>query len=145
MLEFFKEISDQRKNFEKDFEEERKIFESEISKLTKLISELSTKAMKEQNMKSDFQKKIDLLMKERNSLSSKIIELEEIISKVILTEQKTLNSIVQTPRDDSADSECSFKAASSSYQTTVSTKRPVNLKDHIRTFSMIGMLIVQGE
>ncbi|KAI3707585.1 hypothetical protein L6452_26211 [Arctium lappa] len=79
------------------------------------------------NVKFEFQKKIDLLTKERNSLSSKIIELEEIVFKVNLTEQKTLDSIVQSPRDDSDDSECSFKTTSSSYHIHVSSKRIFDL------------------
>ncbi|KAI3692288.1 hypothetical protein L6452_32102 [Arctium lappa] len=132
------------KNVEKGFEELRNIFETEIKKLTRKLSELSTKAMKEQNMKSEFQKKIDQLTKERNSLSSKIKELEEIFSKVVLTEHKTPDSILQTPRDDSVDSECSIKTSSSSHHKTVSTKRLVNSKDQISTTNLFYDRNVDG-
>ncbi|KAI3681292.1 hypothetical protein L6452_36082 [Arctium lappa] len=60
------------------------------------------------------------MTKERNSLSTKIKELEEIMFKVKLTEQKMSKSIIQSPRDDLADSECSFKTASSSHFMNVS-------------------------
>ncbi|KAI3669446.1 hypothetical protein L6452_40681 [Arctium lappa] len=59
----FKEISGQRKNAENGFEEEREMFETEIRKLTDKLSKLSTCALKEQKMKSEFQEKIDLLVK----------------------------------------------------------------------------------
>ncbi|KAI3729885.1 hypothetical protein L6452_18557 [Arctium lappa] len=58
----FKEISGQRNNAEKGFEEERSLFETEIKKLTAKLSELSEKALKEQKTKSEFTKKIDLLV-----------------------------------------------------------------------------------
>ncbi|KAI3758478.1 hypothetical protein L6452_06041 [Arctium lappa] len=74
------------KDINTDFSEEKKVFESEIAKLTGKLSELSTNIMKEKNAKSELHKKFDLIEKERNSLSSKIKELEEIVFKVKLTE-----------------------------------------------------------
>ncbi|KAI3745929.1 hypothetical protein L6452_08341 [Arctium lappa] len=77
---FFKEISGQRNDAEKGFEEERSIFETEIKKLTAKLSELSEKALKEQKTKSEFTKKIDLLVKERDNFASTIKVLEKSVS-----------------------------------------------------------------
>ncbi|KAI3759020.1 hypothetical protein L6452_06593 [Arctium lappa] len=63
---------------------------------------------KENNTKCELEKKIDLLVKERIVYSSKVNELEKIISMVVVTEHKTPESIIHSPGDDSADSECSF-------------------------------------
>ncbi|KAI3681557.1 hypothetical protein L6452_36356 [Arctium lappa] len=81
----FKKILDKRKSVEKDFEEERRVFETEIKKLTRKLYELSTTVMKEKNTKSELHKKFDLLPQERNSLSIKITELEEIMFKRSVT------------------------------------------------------------
>ncbi|KAI3702040.1 hypothetical protein L6452_27643 [Arctium lappa] len=129
---FFKEIYGQRKDAKKDFEEERNIFEAEIKKLTEKLSELSEIAQKDQNTKSEFEMKIDLLIKERDNYSSRIKELEDITSKVVVTEHTTPESQIHTPRDDSVDSECSFKTAVSSHKKTVSSKRSVKSYDQIR-------------
>ncbi|KAI3707058.1 hypothetical protein L6452_25246 [Arctium lappa] len=102
-----------------DFLEEKKIFEMEIAKLTGKLAELSTNIMKEKNAKSELHKKFDLIEKERNSLSSKIKELEEIVFKVKLTEHKTPESIAQSPKDDLVDSNSSSKTASSSHVSNV--------------------------
>ncbi|KAI3707485.1 hypothetical protein L6452_26055 [Arctium lappa] len=107
------------KNINIDFSEEKKVFETEIAKLTRKLSELSTNIMKEQNAKSELHKKFDLIEKERNSLSSKIKELEDIVFKVKLTEHKTPESIAQSPRDDQTDSDCSLKTALSSHFSNV--------------------------
>ncbi|KAI3707308.1 hypothetical protein L6452_25715 [Arctium lappa] len=127
---FFKEISDGRKSAENDFEEERNIFYEEIRKLTAKLSELSTNALKEQITKSEFKKKIDLLIEERDSLSLKIKELEKIVSKVVVTEHTTPESKIHSPRNSSVGS---FKTAASSHQKTVSSRRLVNSFDQIRT------------
>ncbi|KAI3681022.1 hypothetical protein L6452_35803 [Arctium lappa] len=102
-----------------DFSEEKKIFETEIAKLTGKLAELSTNIMKDKNAKSELHKKFDLIEKERNNLSSKIKELEEIVFKVKLTEHKTPESIAQSPKDDLADSNSSSKTASSSHISNV--------------------------
>ncbi|KAI3770393.1 hypothetical protein L6452_01524 [Arctium lappa] len=107
------------KDINKDFSEEKKIFETEIAKLTRKLSELLTNIMKEKNAKSELHKKFDLIEKERNSLSSKIKELEEIVFKVKLTEHNTPESIAQSPKDDLADSNSSSKTTSSSHFSNV--------------------------
>ncbi|KAI3758890.1 hypothetical protein L6452_06462 [Arctium lappa] len=86
---FFKEISGQRQDVEKGFEEERCIFETEIKKLTEKLSELSANALKEQKTKSEFMKKIDLLVKKRDNFVSTIKVLEKTTSSSI---QKTVSS-----------------------------------------------------
>ncbi|KAI3746307.1 hypothetical protein L6452_08734 [Arctium lappa] len=93
---------------------------TEIAKLTKKLSEMSSTILKEKNAKAELHKKFDILSMERNCLTSKIKELEEIMFKVKLTEHKTPESIAQSPRDDQAGSECSFKTASSSNFMNVS-------------------------
>ncbi|KAI3669133.1 hypothetical protein L6452_40357 [Arctium lappa] len=77
---FFKEISGQRNDTEKGFEEERSMFEAEIKKLTNKLSELSERVLKEQKTKSEFTKKIDLLVKERDNFASTIKVLEQTAS-----------------------------------------------------------------
>ncbi|KAI3758709.1 hypothetical protein L6452_06280 [Arctium lappa] len=138
---FFKEISDGRKNVEKDFEEERIIFETEIRKLTAKLSELSENALKEQQTKSEFKTKIDLLVKERDIFASKIKEFEKIISKVVVTEQTTLESQIHTPRNNSTDFK---KTASSSYMKPVSSRRLVNSFNQIRTSNIFYDQHVDG-
>ncbi|KAI3684952.1 hypothetical protein L6452_34181 [Arctium lappa] len=123
-------ISEQRNNVEKDFEEERKVFETEIAKLNKKLSELSTNILKEKNAKAELHKKFDLIAKERNCLSTKIKELEEIMFKVKLTGHKTPKSIAQSPRDDLAVSECSFKSATSSIFPDVSNNPFFDVNDN---------------
>ncbi|KAJ9562356.1 hypothetical protein OSB04_007516 [Centaurea solstitialis] len=71
-----------RKVFEeKDFENQKVLFVNEIKKLTSKLSGLSTDIMNEQRMRSDQQQKLDDLLKERNKLSAKVKELEEIVYK----------------------------------------------------------------
>ncbi|KAI3735684.1 hypothetical protein L6452_15192 [Arctium lappa] len=86
---FFKEISGQRNNAEKGFKEERSVFEAEIKKLTAKLSELSEKALKEQKTKSEFTKKIDLLVQERDNFASMIKVLEKSVSR---SNQKPVSS-----------------------------------------------------
>ncbi|KAI3718144.1 hypothetical protein L6452_18996 [Arctium lappa] len=129
----FKEISDGRKNVENGFEEERNIFEEEIKNLTEKLSELSESALKEKKTKSEFKKNIDLLIVERDSFASKFKELEEIVSKVVVTEQTTPESQIHTPRNNSADFK---KTASSSHQKPVSSKRSVKSYDQIHTTNL---------
>ncbi|KAI3685599.1 hypothetical protein L6452_34849 [Arctium lappa] len=74
--------------------------------------------------------KIDLLVKERDSYSSKIKELQKIVSKVVVTEHTTPESKIHSPTNSSVGS---FKTAASSHQKTVSSKRLVNSFDQIRT------------
>ncbi|KAI3697828.1 hypothetical protein L6452_30925 [Arctium lappa] len=137
----FKEIFGHRKNAKNGFEEERQNFESEIKKLTEKLSELSTSALKEQKTKSEFKEKIDLLVKERDNYSSKIKELEDIVSKVVVTEHTTPESKIHTPRNNSADFK---KTASSSHQRTVSSKRSVYSFDQIRTTNIFFDRNVDG-
>ncbi|KAJ9536013.1 hypothetical protein OSB04_un000819 [Centaurea solstitialis] len=66
---------------EKDFADQKEVFKAEINKLTSKLSGLSTDIMNEQQMRSDQQKKLNDLLEERNKLSSKVKELEEIIFK----------------------------------------------------------------
>ncbi|KAI3702100.1 hypothetical protein L6452_27773 [Arctium lappa] len=138
---FFKEISDGRKNVEKDFEEERIIFETEIRKLTAKLSELSENALIEQQTKSEFKTKIDLLVKERDSFVSKIKEFEKIVSKVVVTEQTTPESQIHTPRNNLADFK---KTASSSHMKPVSSSRLVNSFNLIRTSNIFYDQHVDG-
>ncbi|KAI3758339.1 hypothetical protein L6452_05899 [Arctium lappa] len=72
----------EKKNVNEDFSNEKKVLETEIAKLTRKLSELSTNILQEKKTKYELQKKSDLIAKERNSLSSKIKELEEIVFKV---------------------------------------------------------------
>lgn len=53
--------------------------------------------MKEKKVKSDIQRKFDLLSKERNVLFNKVKELEDIIFKVGVSKQASPDTIVQTP------------------------------------------------
>ncbi|KAI3735552.1 hypothetical protein L6452_15058 [Arctium lappa] len=108
------------KTVKKDFTKEKIVFETEIAKLTKKLYELSSTILKEKNAKAELHKKFDILSNERNCLTSKIKELEEIMFTVKLTEHKTPESIGQSPRDDQAGSECSFKTTSSSNFMNVS-------------------------
>ncbi|KAI3757833.1 hypothetical protein L6452_05376 [Arctium lappa] len=133
---FLKEITDGRKGGKKEFEKERSTFEAAIRKLNAKLSELSKFAQKEKKKKCDLEMKIDLLVKEINGYSSKINELEKIISMVVVTEHKTPESIVHSPRDDSADSECSFKSVASSTFKPVSSKRSVKSSDQIRNSNL---------
>ncbi|KAI3719300.1 hypothetical protein L6452_20196 [Arctium lappa] len=64
------------------------MFETEIKRLTAKLSELSEKALKEQKTKSEFTKKIDLLVKERDNFSSTINVLEKSVSS---TNQKSVS------------------------------------------------------
>lgn len=128
-VEVIKVKSDKAKSLEDDFEKERKIFKSEVSKLTKRLSELSTEIMKEKKFKSDLEKKFDFILKERNVFADNVKKLEDKISQVESSEQTSPVSIVQTPCDDSADSECSFKTTSSSAFKIISSKRFIKSND----------------
>ncbi|KAI3758774.1 hypothetical protein L6452_06346 [Arctium lappa] len=95
---FFKEISIQRNNAEKGFEEERCTFEAEIKKLTEKLIELSANALKEQKMKSEFTKKFDLLVKERDNFASTIKVLEKTVSssnQKFISSQRSVKSFDQ--------------------------------------------------
>ncbi|KAI3669340.1 hypothetical protein L6452_40573 [Arctium lappa] len=123
------------KDIDKDFSKEKKDLETEIAKLTGKLSDLSTNILKEKNAKYELHKKFDLIEKERNSLSSKIKELEDIVFKVKLTEHKTPESIAQSPRDDLADSNRSLKTASSSHVSNVFSNPLCNLDDSLTSKS----------
>ncbi|KAI3702301.1 hypothetical protein L6452_28034 [Arctium lappa] len=131
-LKLSQQISEfeKRTNAEKGFDEERSLFETEIKKLTNKLSELSECVLKEKKTKSEFKKKIDLLIEERDNLSSKIKEFEKIVSKVVVTEHTTPESQIHTPRNNSANFK---KTASSSHMKPVSSRRFVNSFDQIRT------------
>src|SRR5581483_11081834 len=78
------------KTFEKsDFEDEKRVFETEVRKLTRRLSELSSDIMKEQKMNSDLKKKFDETVEEKNVLSAMVKDLEDIVFKVNLNEQKS--------------------------------------------------------
>ncbi|KAI3758679.1 hypothetical protein L6452_06250 [Arctium lappa] len=108
----FKEISEKTKNLEKYFEQERLYFESEISKLTSRITILSSDIQKEQKDKSDLKQKFDTLSDERNILTKKINDLD--VANIELSGKVTSDVISQSPVDNSTESVCSFKTASSS-------------------------------
>ncbi|KAI3672653.1 hypothetical protein L6452_38750 [Arctium lappa] len=124
-------LSQQISEFEKVIILEREKFAKERKTIDqKNLSELSTTALKDQKAKSEFKKEIDLHIKEKNRLSSKIKELEKIVSKVVVTEQTPPESQIHTPRNNSADFK---KTASSSHLKIVSSRRLVNSFDQIRT------------
>ncbi|KAI3735513.1 hypothetical protein L6452_15013 [Arctium lappa] len=108
----FNEISDKSKNLQKDFEQERSYFETEISKLMSKISVLSSDILKEQLARSDLKKKFDTITSERNILVAKMKDLEA--ANVNLSEKISADVINQSPVDNSTESVCSFKTASSS-------------------------------
>ncbi|KAI3665092.1 hypothetical protein L6452_43710 [Arctium lappa] len=108
----FKDISEKNKNLEKDFELERLDFESEISKLTSRITVLSSEVQNEKKAKSDLKQKFNTLSDERNILPKKINDLEA--ANIELSDKVTANVISQSPVDNSTESVCSFKTASSS-------------------------------
>ncbi|KAI3664876.1 hypothetical protein L6452_43487 [Arctium lappa] len=108
----FKDISEKNKNLETDFEQERSYFESEISKLTSKLSVLSSEILKEQLARSDLTHKFDTLTSERNILAAKINDLEA--ANIELSNKVTADVISQSPVDNSTESVCSFKTASSS-------------------------------
>ncbi|KAI3681498.1 hypothetical protein L6452_36297 [Arctium lappa] len=72
---FLRVISDGTKGAKKGFEKERSILEAAIRKLTAKLSELSKLAQKEKKKRSELEMKIDLLIKQRDSYSSKNKEL----------------------------------------------------------------------
>ncbi|KAI3758498.1 hypothetical protein L6452_06062 [Arctium lappa] len=120
----FNKISDKTKNLQKDFELERLHFESEISKLKSKITVLSSDVQKEQKAKSDLEIKFDTLTFERNILFKKINDLEAANSE--LSEKITADVINQSPIDNSTESVCSFKTASSSiHEKNVLKKKSV--------------------
>ncbi|KAI3736123.1 hypothetical protein L6452_15657 [Arctium lappa] len=130
-----------RRNFEEFAEYQSVANCSEIKKLIEKLSELSMSALKDQNTKSEFEMKIDLLIKERDSYSSEIKELEYIVSKVVVNEHTTPESKIHTPRNSSVGSN---KPTSSSLQKTVSSKRPVCSFDQIRTTNIVYDQNVDG-
>ncbi|KAI3701960.1 hypothetical protein L6452_27480 [Arctium lappa] len=65
-----------------------------------------------------------------------VIGANNIISKVVVTEHTTLESQIHTPRDDPANSECSFKTAASSHHNIVSSKRSVKSSSQIRSTNL---------
>ncbi|KAI3770842.1 hypothetical protein L6452_01988 [Arctium lappa] len=120
----------EQKCIKKDFEKENNVFETEIATLTRKLSELSSTILKEKNAKVELHKKYDTLSKERNYLSTKIKKLKEIMFKVKLVESETPESIAQSPRDDLAASECSFKLARSSIFTNGSNNPLFDVNDN---------------
>ncbi|KAI3681402.1 hypothetical protein L6452_36197 [Arctium lappa] len=76
-------------NLEQTMVREKSDFETEIKRLTSKLSELSASALKEQKTKSEFSKKIDQLVKERDIFASKIKELEKSASS---SNQKSVSS-----------------------------------------------------
>ncbi|KAI3673235.1 hypothetical protein L6452_39352 [Arctium lappa] len=116
------------------FEEERSILEASIKKLTEKLSELSKSVLTEKKKKSAFEKKIDLLIKERDSYSSKVKELQNIISKtVVVTERTTPESKIHSPRNNSVGSN---KPAASSHQKTALFKRSVKSSNQIHSTNL---------
>ena len=75
--------------------------------------------MWEQNI--DLQKKFNLIVEERNKLSARVKELEDINFKDKLFEHDSHDIIAQSPYVDLADSECSFKTALSYIHVDVRT------------------------
>ena len=141
-VEIFKEISKKRKTMEKDFETERSFFDIEIRNLTKklsFLSELSIEILKEQNTKSDLQKKFNVL-DERNKLSDKVKGLEDIRFNVNMFEQGSPDTINQSPYAGSTDFECSFKTASSSIHKSFFQECQSNQK--IRFILLISFAIL---
>ncbi|KAJ9557248.1 hypothetical protein OSB04_011862 [Centaurea solstitialis] len=110
---------------EKDFENQKVLFENEIKKLTSKLSGLSTDIMNEQRMRSDQQQKLDDLLEERNKLSAKVKELEEIVFKVNLTEQRSPDVILQSSYNDDTNSVCSFKTAHDFFHVDVAPRRKI--------------------
>src|SRR5581483_6805039 len=127
-----------------DFEEEKRVFETEVRKLTKRLSELSSDIMKEQNMKSDLQKKFDETVEEKKVLSAMVKDLEDIVFKVNLNEQKSPDVIVQSPFVDYADSMCSFKTAATSPHADVSSTKCFTPSNQIRTSNLFYDYQIDG-
>ncbi|KAI3757956.1 hypothetical protein L6452_05501 [Arctium lappa] len=123
-----------QKGAKKGFEEERSILEAKLKKLTEKLSELSKSVLTEKKKKSAFEKKIELLIKERNSYSSKVKELQDIISKtVVVTERTTPESKIHSPRNNSVGSN---KPAASSHQKTALFKRSVKSSNQIHSTNL---------
>ncbi|KAJ9536646.1 hypothetical protein OSB04_un000195 [Centaurea solstitialis] len=118
---------------EMDFENQKVLFENEIKKLTSKLSGLSTDIMNEQRMRSDQQQKLVDLVEERNKLSAKVKELEEIVFKVNLTEQRSPDVILQSTYHDDTNSVCSFKTAHDSFHVDVAPRRYINSSCQIRS------------
>ncbi|KAJ9561537.1 hypothetical protein OSB04_006697 [Centaurea solstitialis] len=121
---------------EKDFEDQREVFENEIKKLTSRLSGLSTDILNEQRMRSDQQQKLVDLVEERNKLSAKVKELEEIVFKVNLTEQRSPDVILQSSYHDDTNSVCSFKTAHDSFHVDVAPRRNINSSGQIRSSNL---------
>ncbi|KAI3747136.1 hypothetical protein L6452_09583 [Arctium lappa] len=102
--DFEKVIILEREKFEK-----KKTIEQRNVGIFKEIFGQRTNDEKEQKAKSEFKEEIDRLVRERDSYSSKIKELEDIVSMVVVTEQTTPESQIHKPRDDSVDSECTHR------------------------------------
>ncbi|KAI3665648.1 hypothetical protein L6452_44277 [Arctium lappa] len=95
--------------------------------------------VKEQMLKRDLRKKEACLKQRSRSLLRsylsylKIKGFEDIVSKVVVTEQTTPESQIHIPRNDSADFK---KTAATSNQKIVFTRRSVKSFDQIRTTSI---------
>ncbi|KAJ9545009.1 hypothetical protein OSB04_024716 [Centaurea solstitialis] len=125
------------KTFEiSNFEEEKSVFEMEIRKLTRSLTELSSDIMKEQIISSNLKKKLDETVEEKNLLSAMVKDLEDIVFKVNLNEQKSPDVIVQSPYVDYADSVCSFETATSSLHAYVSSSKCFTPSNQIRTSNL---------
>ena len=136
--------NERRKCVEKDFMSENKYFETKIKKLSRKLSELYSNIMKDQRMKSDLQKKFDLSVKERNKFSAKVKELEEIIFKVKLSSRWSPITTLLSLCDDLADSECSFKAATSSLRGDISSRNFFNSNNKILIYNLLYDYRVNG-
>ncbi|KAI3707414.1 hypothetical protein L6452_25913 [Arctium lappa] len=123
-----------QKGAKKGFKEERSILEAKIKKLTEKLSELSKSVLTEKKKKSAFETKIELLIKERDSYSSKVKELQDIISKtVVVTERMTPESKIHSPRNNSVGSN---KPAANSHQKTALFKRSVKSSNQIHSTNL---------
>ncbi|KAI3664963.1 hypothetical protein L6452_43578 [Arctium lappa] len=124
----------EQKGARKDFEKDRNMFEAAITKLNAKLSELSKNAQKEKKKKCELETKIDLLVKERNSYSSKVKELQDIISKtVVMTERTTPEPKIHSPRNNSVGSN---KPAASSHQKTALFKKSVKSSNQIHSTNL---------
>ncbi|KAJ9535341.1 hypothetical protein OSB04_un001548 [Centaurea solstitialis] len=116
----------------------------EIRKLTRSLSELSSDIMKEQIMSSNLKKKLDETVEEKNLLSAMVKDLEDIVFKVNLNEQKSPDVILQSPYVDYADSVCSFKTATSSLHADVSSTKCFTPTTQIRPSNLFYDYRIDG-
>ncbi|KAI3746684.1 hypothetical protein L6452_09123 [Arctium lappa] len=112
-LELRKKVSELEQKIAKDRDE----FEKENKGFAQKFSEFSRKTFEENKV-------VDLKC---TKLSQQVTDFEKVTimerDKFAKEKKKTPDSILQTPRDDSTDSECLIKPVSSSHHKTVSTKR----------------------